>query len=698
MGLLSCYVLTPNGGIDGGLDDNFYRGKNSPATDRGHTWDAAVNDIEGFGRFDDPTTTNAGGSRYTIANAAPLALGNGIAQNWNSDDNYWSWALPFAFPFYGTTYTSAYVSSNGFIQFGSNSIAYDGANSTVAFAASARIAPLWDDLTTTDAGDNIYLVTSIAGQATVRWDATNKATNTKVSFSGTLFSDGRIQFQYGAPNADLTPTVGISRGNGRQIELVSGYDGATSLTNAAPKLISTIPGLTDIGAYEFRGRSNDAVPPQINSSTPAPIQSNGVIATPVSDLQLTFSEEINPIDARSPAAYELRGAGVSDLFGDADDVVYVLHPSYTPGQNTVVLAAAITIGPLSGGTLPVGLYRITVFAGADSAIHDLAGNRLDGLANGQQGSNFVRNFKVTANVAPTLLGSKSLTTIQEEQPDASNPGTLITQILDGQITDLDGPLRGLAISNATSPFGTWQYALNGTNFLPIAPKLVGGKILLLAADNDTRVRFQPNVDFAGNANDLVFNAWDQADELLEGTNVLPSLLAARSLSSTAATASIIVTNINDKPMIGAYHVPVTYTANSSPIVLDTDATVSDIDSANFDTGSLTIAISANSQATDVLSIKTVGSGATRVTISGNTVLVGGVAIGTFSGGTNNVALVVTFNTSATPVRSQSLLRAIAFSNSSGTPSTLSRTIKVTLADGDGGASTPVTKTVNVISV
>ncbi len=691
------YVSTPNGNIDGGLDDNFYRGKNSPATDRGQTWDAAITDIEGFGRFDDPTTTNAGGSRYTIANAAPLALGAGTAQNWNSDDNYWSWTLPFAFPFYGTTYTSAYVSSNGFIQFGSNSLAYDGANSTLALAANARIAPLWDDLTTTGAGDNIYLDSSIAGQATVRWNATNKATNTKVSFSATLFSDGRIQFQYGALNTDLTPTVGISRGNGRQIELVSGYDGATSLTNPTPKLISTIPGLTDIGAYEFRGRSNDAVPPKIISSTPAPIQSNGVIATPVSELQLTFSEEINPIDARSPAAYELRGAGVNDLFGDADDIVYVLHPSYTPGQNAVVLAAAITTGPLPGGTLPVGLYRITVFAGVDSAIHDLAGNRLDGLANGQQGSNFVRNFKVTANVAPTLLGSNSLTTIQEEQPDASNPGTLITQILNGQITDLDGPLRGLAISKATSPFGTWQYALNGTNFLPIAPKLAGGKLLLLAADNNTRVRFQPNVDFAGTANDLVFNAWDQADELLEGTNVLPSLLAARSISSATATASITVTNVNDKPVIGAFDTAVTYTANSSPVVLDTDATVSDLDSANFDTGTMTISISLSAQLTDVLSIQTVGAGSTRVTLSGNTVLVGNVAIGTFSGGTNKVDLVVTFNAAATAARSQALLRAIAFSNTSGTPSTLSRTIKATLTDGDGGTSDPMSKTVNVLS-
>ncbi len=41
------FVANANGGIDGGRDDNFYRNKNSIATDRGHTWDAAITDIEG---------------------------------------------------------------------------------------------------------------------------------------------------------------------------------------------------------------------------------------------------------------------------------------------------------------------------------------------------------------------------------------------------------------------------------------------------------------------------------------------------------------------------------------------------------------------------------------------------------------------------------------------------------------------------
>ena len=619
------FVANANGGIDGGRDDNFYRNKNSIATDRGQTWDAAIADIEGFARLDDPATTNAGGPRFTIGNAAALSLTGGVAQNWKSDENFWSWTLPFAFSFYGTSYSTAFVSSNGFIQFGNNGLAYDGANSVDKLSVYPRVAPLWDDLTTTGTTDNIYIDTSIVGQATVRWDATNKANSTKVSFSATLFADGRIQFNYGDGNTGLTPSVGISRGNSRQFELVSGYDGASSLTNAQSKQFSLIPGITDIGAYEFRGNSGDATPPQVIASIPTTVQLNGIVAAPVNELRLTFSEEINPIDARSPAAYELRGAGLNGLFNDPDDVIYVLQPSYSAGQNTVVLIAALANGPLPGSTLPVGSYRITVYAGVDSAIHDLAGNRLDGTNAGVEGNNYVRTFNVISNVAPTLLGANPLASIQQNEPDATNPGTLISQLLLGQVTDPDGPSRGIAVRDAASTVGTWQYALDGVNFLPVAPKLAAGKVLLLAADSDTRVRFQPDAGYSGIANDLIFNAWDTADALIEGTDVLPSLLAARSLSTTTASASIqVLRPTNQIPVIGAFDTAITYTENGAPLRLDSNATISDADSSNFDSGTLTISISANRQATDVLSIIVGGTGASRVTVSGAQVSVGGI--------------------------------------------------------------------------
>ncbi len=471
----------------------------------------------------------------------------GIAQNWKSDDNFWTWTLPFSFPYYGTNYTTAYVSSNGFIQFGTTSLASSPANTNTEFQQMIRIAGLWDDLTTAGSTDNIFLDTSVAGQATVRWDATNKVGGGDVNFAITIFSNGSVRTEYGPGNKQLTPTIGMSRGNNRDYSYFSGYDGQATLTNVLPTQTIIAPGITDMGAYEFRGSSNDTSLPQIAFSTPSAIQSNGVLAGPIADVRLTFTEEMNPIDARSPAAYELRGAGINGLFNDADDIVYVLTPGYTPGQNTVVLVPSLSSGALPGGTLPTGLYRVTVLANITSSLHDLSGNRLDGNGDGNEGDNYVRQFKVVNNTSPIMAGTNALPQILSDEPDATNPGMLVSDLIASQITDPDGPAAGIAIASASSSSGVWQYALDGTTFQSMLPKLAGGKRLLLAADSDTRVRFKPNAGFVGQANDLTLSAWDRADELAEGLDVLANDLSAKSLGSQIVTATITVAPRNNAP-------------------------------------------------------------------------------------------------------------------------------------------------------
>ena len=138
-------------GYDGGTDDNFYVSKTSPAIDAGDSWNAPQTDALGYGRSDDPATPNTGTNDYypgaTTTSVYTIA-DSGVAQGWHADDAAFSLALPFAFPFYGTSYTSVQVSTNGFLQFTGAGDATSGANSTTALADSVRIAPLWDDLRT----------------------------------------------------------------------------------------------------------------------------------------------------------------------------------------------------------------------------------------------------------------------------------------------------------------------------------------------------------------------------------------------------------------------------------------------------------------------------------------------------------------------------------------------------------------------
>jgi hypothetical protein len=62
-------------------------------------------------------------------------------------------------------------------------------------------------------------------------------------------------------------------------------------------------------------------------------------------------------------------------------------------------------------------------------------------------------------------------------------------------------------------------------------------------------------------------------------------------------------------------------------------------------------------------------------------------IGTFAGGSGSNDLVITLNANATPAAVQALVRNLTYANSNVTdPSTSSRTVRVTVNDGDGGSS------------
>ena len=124
-------------------------------------------------------------------------------------------------------------------------------------------------------------------------------------------------------------------------------------------------------------------PPEITSVTPAFVETDGT-GFSFNQLQLTFSEPVNAIDADSTAVYQLDQAGSSG-FGSPNDVIYPLTPQYNSTNNTV----SLTVGGLNNGSLPAGDYRLTVFSTAADTIHDLSGDALDGDDNGTAGGNFV---------------------------------------------------------------------------------------------------------------------------------------------------------------------------------------------------------------------------------------------------------------------------------------------------------------------
>ncbi len=380
-------------GGNGGLDDNFYLSKNSPAIDRGDSWRAPIIDQSGAARADDPGTANTGSPMYVASDLGSNQFSAiGTARNFRSNGNSFNFTLPFSFPFYDASFTTVSVSTEGYLLFG-NGNAGDGLNSDAKMLQARRIAPLWDNLSTFGVNDDVFIDTATANQVTFRWNATNEADNSDVNFSATLFSDGRVRFHYGAGNTNLTPTIGIAMGNNLALTL-PGYNGQANLTNANSIEFSLAPGIIDIGAYEFRGSSLDVVPPTITASIPSAIHASGNTSA-FNNITLSFSEPINPIDAAAAANYELRSAGTDGIFDNADDVIVPLAPNYINGALSVDLAL--------GSLLLAGNYRFTAFGGSGRSIHDLSGLVLDGDGVGGAGGNYVRNF--TVNSTPSIVGT-----------------------------------------------------------------------------------------------------------------------------------------------------------------------------------------------------------------------------------------------------------------------------------------------------
>ena len=143
-----------------------------------------------------------------------------------------------------------------------------------------------------------------------------------------------------------------------------------------------------------------------------------------------------------------------------------------------------------------------------------------------------------------------------------------------------------------------------------------------------------------------------------------------------------------------------YTEQQAATPIAPAAIVLDVDSADFNGGSLRVAqtLSAGS---DRLTIENVGTAAGQISVSGNTVSYQGVSIGTFTGGTGGIDLVISFNSSAATLEAvNALVQNIRYENGQAdSPSGTPRTFTYTLDDGDGGTSTDsATATVNVIGV
>lgn len=169
---------------------------------------------------------------------------------------------------------------------------------------------------------------------------------------------------------------------------------------------------------------------------------------------------------------------------------------------------------------------------------------------------------LTANSAPVLnpSGFPTFSAIYEGAAPGSNGGNLVTHLISqmenggGGITDADpDPLRGIAVTYASSPKGTWEFSLdNGLTWSPVTGTTAHPQTF--AADSTTRLRFNPNQKDFGTVS-LTFHAWDRT----AGTNggLLDSNASggSTSLSTLTDEAYLTVIPVNEAPVLDPSGIP-----------------------------------------------------------------------------------------------------------------------------------------------
>jgi len=282
---------------------------------------------------------------------------------------------------------------------------------------------------------------------------------------------------------------------------------------------------------------------------------------------------------------------------------------------------------------------------------------------------------------------------------------------------LDTPVSLSTPATGSSAAGIYSIVASGASDANYAISFADGTLtvtkapLTITAEDKSRAFGLPNPTLT--AVYAVFVNGDTASSLDTAVNLTTtatpgSPVASYPIVASGATdANYSITHVNGTLTVIAPNVPevslpadnLVYTEGAGSVLLDATATVVDLDSASFDGGGLTVSFATNGSTEDRLAIRNEGTGAGQIGVSGNEVSYGGVVIGTFTGGTDgSTPLAIGFNANATPESAQALLRNVTYENISETPSTLIRTVRVSVDDGDGGVSAPASMTVSVVTV
>lgn len=135
------------------------------------------------------------------------------------------------------------------------------------------------------------------------------------------------------------------------------------------------------------------------------------------------------------------------------------------------------------------------------------GNNLLVVNNDISGSTTI--YQITPlNNAPVLDNSSETRLDPVDSTATENPGTLVSQLIENIITDVDNDPLGIAVTAVDNTNGSWEYSIdNGATWTAFnTPSETTARLLTASA----AVRFIPNTDFSSGTIDqgITFRGWD----------------------------------------------------------------------------------------------------------------------------------------------------------------------------------------------
>ncbi len=205
-----------------------------------------------------------------------------VISSWTNgqDDGYTKVALPFAFPFYGTSYNHLKICTNGWISFdtASTSAAYNNTPLPDASDPNNAIFPFWDDLDLNFSSGNVYYYNDVANNRFIiqynnvpHYSGGSEGPG-PYTFEVILNKDGKILFQYKSVLAPLTSnTIGTENPSGTdalQIVYNNTYvkDSLSVLISIEPPKITSISPLSgNVGSSVLITGSGFNANPSLNT-------------------------------------------------------------------------------------------------------------------------------------------------------------------------------------------------------------------------------------------------------------------------------------------------------------------------------------------------------------------------------------------------------------------------------------------------